>query len=315
MSELQKIPFFKRERRFSDLAFFSSLSAVACLTIALFLLLFIFLYLESKPLLDIAGFNFFKSSAWSPATNNYGSLAFVYGTLMSSLIALLISVPVSVATGLFLTEMAPRKVASIFRLLLEMLAAIPSVIYGLWGIFILVPFVRTFIQPLLQKMAPGFILFEGPPFGIGLFTSGVILAIMITPTLTAMTVEVFRSIPNLYREGAKALGATHWEVMKMAVLKPAASGIFAAIVLGLGRAMGETMAVTMVIGNRADIPLSLFSPAATMASVIANEYAESSSDLHLSALTAVGFNLLLISLLINGLAKVILSQLKRKSRR
>ncbi len=309
---LRKFFLFKREARLSDLAFFSSLTGVALFTLGLFVFLFIFLYLESKPALRHMGFQFFNSSSWSPATETYGGLAFVYGTLMSSLVALIISVPVSVATALFLTELSPKKAASVFRVLLEMLAAIPSVIYGLWGIFVLVPFVRTFVQPFSREWLSTISFFQGPPFGIGLFSAGLILAIMITPTITSLSVEVFKSIPNIYREGAKALGATSWEVMKMAVLKPGSSGLFAAITLGLGRAMGETMAVAMVIGNRADIPLSLFSPAATMSSVIANEYAESSSDLHLSALTAVGFNLLLISMIVNGLGKIILLRLRGK---
>lgn len=294
----------KREIRKSDLVFFNSLRGLACLVVLLFVILFVFLFQTSLPTFHTFGFNFFLNSEWNPPGESYGALAFIYGTLVSSLIALIISVPVSVGSALFLTELSPQFLRTPVRFLIELLAAIPSVVYGLWGIFVLAPFIKENIQPALEKT--GWTVFQGPPFGIGLLSAGIVLAIMITPTITSVTVEVFQTIPMLYREGAKALGATDWETISLAVLKPGRAGIMAAIVLGLGRAMGETMAVTMMIGNRADISTSLFSPAATMSSVIANEYADASSNLHISSLTAVGFTLLLVSLTIYSLAHFII---------
>lgn len=239
-------------------------------------------------------------------------MAFIWGTLVSSFIALAISVPVSVGAALFLTELSPRFLKEPIGFLVEMLAAIPSVVYGIWGVFVLAPVVRDFLQPPLVKVFGFLPFFQGPPFGIGMLSAGIILAIMITPTITAITREVFRSIPDVLREGALALGATRWEMIKLAVLKTGTSGIIGAIILGLGRALGETMAVTMVIGNKAHISLSVFEPAATMASVIANEYAEANGDLHLSSLAAVGFALFFVSLVVNSFARFIIWRVERK---
>ncbi|MCE3010286.1 MAG: phosphate ABC transporter permease subunit PstC [Proteobacteria bacterium] len=301
----------RREVRLSDLIFFHFLRGIGGLVIGLFLLLIYFLYKNSQPILDLQGLSFFWNPEWSPTQDVYGALSFAWGTLASSAIALMVAVPLSLAAALFLTELGPKWVRAPFRFFMEMLAAIPSVVYGLWGIFVLVPYVRTVIQPILRQHSDWMPLFSGPPFGVGLFTAGLILGIMITPTITSFSVEVFRSIPPLYREGAMALGATSWETIRLAVLKPARAGVFAAVILGLGRAMGETMAVAMVIGNRAEISFSLFSPSATMSSVIANEYAEANLGLHLNALVAVGFGLLIVSLIINGLARVIIWNLTR----
>lgn len=236
----------------------------------------------------------------------------MYGTLVSSFLALLFALPISVGTAVFLTELCPAALMRPLRFLVEMLAAIPSVVYGLWGIFVLAPFIRTTIQPALANAFPGLPLFEGPPYGVGLFSAGIILAIMIIPTITSISAEVFDALPSLYREGAKALGATEWETICDAVVKPGATGVVAAAIMGLGRAVGETMAVTMVIGNRADISASLFSPAATMSSVIANEYAEANSELHLSSLLAVGFCLLFLSLVINVISRVVIWKVRLK---
>lgn len=301
----------RREVRLSDLVFFHVLRGLGGLVVGLFVLLIYFLYSHSKPIFEQQGFGFFLNSEWSPTQDVYGALSFAWGTVASSFIALLVAIPLSLSASLFLTELGPKWARAPFRFFVEMLAAIPSVVYGLWGIFVLVPYVRTVIQPVLREHSSWMPLFSGPPFGVGLFTAGMILGIMITPTITSFSVEVFRSIPPLYREGAMALGATSWETMRLAVLKPARAGLFAAIILGLGRAMGETMAVAMVIGNRAEISISLFSPAATMSSVIANEYAEANLGLHLNALVAVGFGLLLVSLIVNGLARLIIWKLTR----
>lgn len=296
----------------SDLLFFYSLRSLGIFIVLIFLSIFIFLYLNSKPAFEQIGLQFFIESVWSPTTEKYGALPFIFGTLVSSFLAILFALPVSIGSALFLTEVGPKSIRTPVRFLIELLAAIPSVVYGLWGIFVLAPTIKTYVQPFLRDTTSWMPLFQGPPYGIGLFTAGIVLAIMIVPTITTICVEVFSSIPVLYREGAKALGATNWESIKIAVLGPGMTGIFAAVILGLGRAMGETMAVTMVIGNRADISSSLFSPAATMASVIANEYVEASSANHIANLTAVGLTLLLVSLIINSLARVIIWYVKRK---
>ena len=267
----------------------------------------------AKPAIAQFGFGFLKATEWNPVTDEFGAGAFIYGTLVSSALALAISVPMSVGVALFLTEVLPRKIAGVLGFLVEMLAAIPSVVYGLWGIFVLAPILRTHVQPFLgQKL--GFLpFFQGPPFGVGMFAAGLILAIMITPTISSICREVFRAVPMNQREAALALGATRWEMIRVAVLKSSQSGIFGAVILGLGRAMGETMAVTMVIGNRASISGSLFAPAQTMASVIANEYAEATSDLHHSALAAVGLSLFTVSFAINGVARFLVWRSKKRS--
>jgi phosphate transport system permease protein len=220
--------------------------------------------------------------------------------------------PIAVGSAVFLTELAPRWIAKPVGFLIEMLAAIPSVVYGLWGIFVLAPFVREYVQPLLGSSLGFLPLFQGPPFGIGVFTAGLILAVMILPTITSVAREVFLAIPTLIREGALSLGATRWEAISLGVLKTGTPGIISAIILGLGRAMGETMAVTMLIGNRPVISSSLFSPGATMASVIANEYPEASSDLHLAALTSVGLALFVVSLGVNSIARLIVLKFGRR---
>lgn len=303
-----------KEVRWSDLLFFYSLRTLAGFIILIFVSIFAFLYINSKPAFEKSGFHFFIDSVWSPASESYGALAFIFGTVMSSFLAILFALPVSIGSALFLTEVGPKWIRKPVRFLIELLAAIPSVVYGLWGIFVLAPIIKNYIQPVLRDATPWVPFFQGPPFGIGLFTAGLVLAIMIVPTITTMCVEVFSSIPTLYREGAKALGATNWETIQIAVLGPGATGIFASVILGLGRAMGETMAVTMVIGNRADISSSLFSPAATMASVIANEYVEASSEFHVHNLTAIGLSLLLVSLIVNGLARLIIWYVRKKNR-
>jgi len=297
--------------RRSDRAFKRGLQVAAWAILALFGALFWFLFMSAKPAFDAFGWQFYVTKVWNPVLDQYGALAFMWGTLVSSLLALVIAVPVSVGAALYLTELAPRPLRAPVGFLIEMLAAIPSVVYGIWGIFVLAPFLRKWVQPFLSEHL-GFIpLFEGAPFGLGMMTAGIILAIMITPTITAITREVFRSIPDLLREGALALGATRWEMLRIAVLKTGAAGILGATVLGLGRAMGETMAVAMVIGNRADISLSLLKPGATMASVIANEYAEAGSDMHLAALTAVGLGLFFVSLIVNSAARAIIWRVER----
>lgn len=304
----------RNEVRKSDFVFFLSLRALASLIILLLISIVVLLLMQSKQILVRDGFHFLWSSEWNPNNDVFGALPFIYGTLVTSLVALLIAVPISVGCAIFITELSPKWLKAPLSFLIEMLAAIPSVVYGLWGIFVLVPVVRTYVQPFLGKTL-GFIpLFQGPHFGIGLLSASIILSIMILPTITTMTREVFTAIPQLTREAALTLGATRWEMIFMSVLKTARPGIFGAVVLGLGRAMGETLAVTMLVGNRADISLSLFSPGATMASVIANEYPEASTDLYLSALTAIGVSLFLVSLIVNLVARWIVYSFEKRMR-
>lgn len=287
---------------------------MAFFVLVLFGSLLIFLTVSAWPTLKANGISFFWSSTWDPQNETFGALPFIWGTAITSLMALFFAAPVSLAAAVMISHLAPRFVAAPFRFLVEILASIPSVVYGLWGIFVFVPFLRNSVQPVLQKTAPDFFLFQGPPFGVGLLAAGLILAIMIVPTITSFCVEVFRSIPNLYREGALALGATKWETLKISIFKPAKPGIAAAFVLGLGRAMGETMAVTMVIGNRAEISMALFEPSATMSSVIANEYAEANLGLHLNSLVSLGLGLLILSLVVNTLSKLIVKWMTRSWR-
>lgn len=251
------------------------------------------------------GWKFFFTRDWDPVNEQYGALPFVYGTVVSSILALIISVPLAVGLAVFITEMSPRWLRSSLAFTTELLAAIPSVIYGLWAIFVLVPLLRQYVEPFLGKYLGWTGLFEGAPYGIGMLAAGVILAIMIVPIISAITREVMTAVPQQQREGVLALGATRWEMIRMGVLRNARAGILGGIILGLGRALGETMAVTMVIGNRAEIAKSLFAPGYTMASVIANEFSEATGDLYLSSLIEIGLALFVVTILVNIVAQVL----------
>lgn len=262
---------------------------------------------NSMPTIREFGIGFLEGREWNPAMEKYGALPFVYGTVVSSLLALLLSVPVSVGIAVFLTEQASPRIARPIGFLVELLAAIPSVVYGLWGIFVLAPFIREYLGALLQEYF-GFIpLFQGRLTGIGMLTGGIILAIMITPIITAVVRDVLEAVPVTQREAALALGATRWETTQV-VLVNAASGIAGAVVLGLGRALGETMAVTMVIGNTPQISVSLFEPAYTIASVLASNFADATGEMYLSALIEIGLILFLVTFVVNGLAKLLVSR-------
>jgi phosphate transport system permease protein len=265
---------------------------------------------NSRLSIDKFGFAFLTGRSWNPVTGQFGALPFIYGTIVSSLIALLIAVPLSLGVAVFLVEQAPRALARPIAFLVELLAAIPSVVYGLWGIFVLAPFLRVHVEPLLARWLGWLPLFTGPITGIGLFTGGIILAIMITPIISAVVRDVLAAVPVSQREAALALGATKWETTRV-VLANAASGIAGAIILGLGRAIGETMAVTMVIGNRPQISASLFEPSYTIASVIANEFTEATDNLYLSALIEIGLILFLLTFIVNGAAKLLVLSVTR----
>ena len=257
----------------------------------------------SMPTIKEFGFGFLAGRVWNPAMGSYGALPFIYGTVVSSVLGLLISVPISIGIAVFLTEQAPIRLARPIAFLVELLAAIPSVVYGLWGIFVLAPFVREYLGAFLQNYL-GFIpIFQGRLTGIGMFTGGIILAIMITPIITAVVRDVLEAVPTTQREAALALGATKWETTQI-VLANAASGIAGAVVLGLGRAIGETMAVTMVIGNTPQISSSLFEPAYTIASVLASNFGDATGEMYLSALIEIGLILFLVTFVVNGIAKL-----------
>ena len=258
------------------------------------------------------GFRFITSRSWNPIKGEFGALPFIYGTVMSSLIALCISVPLSLGIAVFLVEQAPRVVARPIGFLVELLAAIPSVVYGLWGIFILAPFIRQSLGPPLERSFGWTPLFRGPVTGIGLLTGGLILAIMVTPIISAVVRDVLSAVPSSQREAALALGATKWEMIRV-VLVNGAPGIAGAVILGLGRALGETMAVTMVIGNRPEISLSFFDPSYTIASAIANEFTEATSDLYLSSLVELGLILFFVTFIVNGIARVLVWNVTRKT--
>ncbi|HCA59541.1 MAG TPA: phosphate ABC transporter permease subunit PstC, partial [Blastocatellia bacterium] len=260
---------------------------------------------SSMPTLQRFGIGFLWASEWNPSQELFGALPFIYGTVVSSILALLIAVPISLGIAVFLVEQAPKKIAKPIAFMIELLAAIPSVVYGLWGIFVLAPFIRTYLGPVLQDNLGFLPIFQGRLTGIGMLTGGIILAIMITPIITAVVRDVLEAVPNTQREAALALGATKWETT-MIVLGNAASGIAGAVVLGLGRAVGETMAVTMVIGNSPQITASLFEPAYTIASVLAANFADATDELYLSALIEMALVLFLVTVVINGLAKLLI---------
>jgi phosphate transport system permease protein len=267
---------------------------------------------NSMPTIQRFGIGFLYGREWVPAQQSFGALPFIYGTVVSSLIAIVIAVPISLGVAIFLVEQAPVRIARPISFTVELLAAIPSVVYGLWGIFVLAPFIRNYLGPPLQEYLGFLPLFQGRLTGIGMLTGGIILALMITPIITAVVRDVLEAVPRTQREAALALGATKWETT-MIVLGNAASGIAGAVVLGLGRAIGETMAVTMVIGNSPQITASLFEPAYTIASVLAANFADATDELYLSSLIEMGLILFLVTVVINGFAKLLIMSVSRKT--
>lgn len=260
----------------------------------------------ARPAISKFGFRFIIRSAWNPVTEHFGAAPLIFGTLVSSLVALLIAIPLSLGVAIYLAEFAPRIIREPIAFFVGLLAAIPSVVYGLWGIFVLIPFLRGFIFPAMQG-ALGFLpLFQGAIYGPSLLTAGIILAIMVMPYIMAISREALIAVPASQREAALALGSTRWEAITLAIVPYARSSIFGAVVLGLGRALGETMAVTMVIGNRHDISASLFAPGYSMAAAIANEFSEAVGDLHLSALAYVALLLFAITVLVNAGARLLI---------
>jgi phosphate transport system permease protein len=265
----------------------------------------------SRPALAAGAMRFLLQQDWDPVAGSFGALPFIYGTVVTSVIAIAVAVPVSVGLALFLSEMGPPALRPIVSFAIEILAAIPSVVYGLWGLFVMVPLLRNTVEPFLQRTLGFLPLFQGPTIGLGFLAGGLILSVMILPTVSSVTSEVLKTVPPALREGALALGATRWEAIRIAVLPYARPGIFGAAVLGLGRALGETMAVTMVIGNSPEIHASLFAAGYSLPAVIANEFAEATDSVHTGALAGLALVLFGLSLILNSLARVLLQLVAR----
>jgi phosphate transport system permease protein len=290
---------------FSDKAYEIVTAACALVVPALVIAIAVAIFVAAWPAFSKLGFSIITSSDWDVAAGHFGAAPALFGTLVSSAVALIIATPLAIGIAVFLSEFSPLWLRQPVGFLVDLLAAIPSVVYGLWGIFVLIPILRQHVMPFLRDTlhlgaTP---LFTGPAYGPSMLAAGIILAIMALPYISSVSREVLMAVPRSQREAALALGATRWEMIRDAVIPYARSGIIGGIMLGLGRALGETMAVTMVIGNRAEISASLFAPGYTMASLIANQFSEATNDLHLSALMAVGAILFVITLIVNAIAR------------
>lgn len=262
----------------------------------------------------LGAWKFLAGTDWNPVESSFGALPFIYGTLVTSAVALALAVPVAVGLALFLTEMSPARVRGAISFFVELLAGIPSVVYGLWGLMVLVPVLRDTVQPALKAWLGFLPLFQGPPLGLGYLAAGVLLSIMILPTIAAVTTEVLRTMPASLREGALSLGATRWEAIRMVVLPYARRGILGAVILGLARALGETMAVTMVIGNSPEIRASLFAAGYSLPSVIANEFAEATDEVHVGALAGLALVLFGVTFLLSATARLLVRLVSREAR-
>ncbi len=274
------------------------------------------LFLGALPALREFGFGFLTAQSWNPVTEKFGALAPIYGTILTSLIAMLIAVPFGLMIAMFLTELCPMWLRRPIGIAIELLAGIPSIIYGIWGLFVFAPFIQQYIQPPVIaafENVPGLsILFAGPPFGIGVLTAGLILAIMVLPFITSISRDVFDAVPPVLKEAAYGLGWTQWEVWRYVVLPFTRIGVIGGVMLGLGRALGETMAVTFVIGNAHRISPSLFAPGTTISATIANEFTEAVGDLYTSSLIALGLILFVITFIVLAIARYLLLRIERR---
>ena len=300
----------------ADTIYRTALLAFALCVPLLLLLIFAEVGRAGWPALKEFGFQFLTSSTWDPVNGEFGAAPAIAGTVLTSIIALALATPLALGGAIFLSEFSPTWLRQPLSFFIDLLAAVPSVVYGLWGVFFLVPVLRTTVMPFLRDTlglgATPF--FSGPAYGPSVLAAGLILAIMVLPYIAAVSREVLMAVPRSQREAALALGATRWETITGAVIPYARTGIFGGVILGLGRALGETMAVTMVIGNRHDLSASLFAPGYTMASLIANEFSEATTDIHLSALMAVGFVLLIVTLIVNAIARWLVWRVGREGR-
>jgi phosphate transport system permease protein len=275
------------------------------------------LVIGSLPALHAYGFSFVYTEVWNPVTEQFGALAPIYGTLVTSIIAMVIAVPVGIMVAFFLTELCPKWLRRPIAIAIELLAGIPSIIYGIWGLFVFAPFLQKYVQPFLIdtfEHVPGLSsLFEGPPYGIGILTAGLILAIMVLPFITAISRDVFDAVPPVLKEAAYGLGCTTWEVFRFVILPYTRVGVIGGVMLGLGRALGETMAVTFVIGNAHKISASILQPGTTISAAIANEFTEAVSDLYTSSLTALGLILFVITFIVLAMARYMLSRIQKRA--
>jgi phosphate transport system permease protein len=295
--------------RSSDVTFRAGTGVIASVVVVLVAAIAVLLWRDSRLTIHAFGWQFWRTDVWDPVAEQFGARPYIWGTLYSSFLALLISTPIALGIAIYISELCPARLQRPLVFLTELLAAIPSILYGLWGMFVLVPWVRHFeiLTPPSLKSLP---LFSGPPLGVGMLAAALILAVMVTPFTSSVAREVLKAVPQAQREGAYALGATRWEAIRMALFY-ARTGIMGAIMLGLGRALGETMAVTMVIGNTAQMSTSLYAPQYTMAAVLANEYSEAATPLHLSALTEICLVLFAITLVINVMSRTFIWSLGR----
>ena len=304
-SEIRRFLQARSTGQFAD-GTFGGLMLLAALSLFAIVGLIVWMLVQHSQLsMHTFGWRFFKDRAWDPVSGSFGALPFIYGTLVSSFLALLMAVPLSLAVAIFVLDICPQPLRGPIAFLTELLAAIPSVVYGLWAVFVLVPLIRDHVGPVLEKVLGWTGLFADPNFGVGMFTAGVVLSIMIFPVICSISRDVMKAVPINQREAALALGATRWEMLRIGVLRNARIGIVGAIILGLGRALGETMAVTMVIGNHPDIVKNLLNPAYTLASVIANEFTEATGALYTSALIEIGLALFLVTIVVNAIARVL----------
>lgn len=309
----QAAPLTLQRRTYGDWVF-KILLAAAAIAIPLLLGFLVYeLYIGSRLAIEKFGLGFVTSSEWNPVTEEFGAYPLIFGTLLSSFLALLIAVPLSLGVAVYLTEFAPQRVRGPAAFLIELLAAIPSVVYGLWGIFVLIPILKNQVFPALESVLGWTPFFQGPIYGPSMLSASIILAIMVMPYIMSVSREVLLAVPASQREAAMGLGATRWEAVVTAVVPYARSGIIGAVILGLGRALGETMAVTMLIGNRHEIAASLFAPGYTMAAAIANEFSEAVADIHLAALAYVAFLLFLITVLVNAGARLLIWRVTKDS--
>lgn len=306
-----------RRQRAADAGFRLTTQGFALLVLAILGGVILSLIIGALPALQRFGFGFVFADVWNPVTERFGALAPLYGTLATSLIAMLIGVPVSFGIAVFLTELCPPALRRPFGIAIELLAGIPSIIYGIWGFFVLAPILQHAVQPVLihtlGKLPLIGALFAGPPYGIGILTAGLILAIMVLPFITAVMRDVFETVPPMLKESAYGLGATTWEVVSKVVLPHSRAGVAGGMMLGLGRALGETMAVTFVIGNAHRVSASILAPGTTISASIANEFTEAVGDLYTSSLIALGLILFVITFVVLALAKLQLARLQRRA--
>jgi phosphate transport system permease protein len=302
--------------RLTDNVFLGLTRGAALLVLAILSGVILALVIGSLPALRTFGFAFVYTEVWNPVTEQFGALAPIYGTIVTSLIAMIIAVPVGIMIAFFLTELCPKMLRRPIAIAIELLAGIPSIIYGIWGLFVFAPFLQKYVQPFLIDTFDGIpglsSVFEGPPYGIGILTAGLILAIMVLPFITAISRDVFDAVPPVLKEATYGLGCTRWEVFRNVILPYTRVGVIGGVMLGLGRALGETMAVTFVIGNAHKISASILQPGTTISASIANEFTEAVSDLYTSSLTALGLILFVITFFVLAAARYMLMRLQKQ---